>query len=135
MKFYNKIPIWENKERLKILTKFRELLNTYFNNVEFVMGMAEPIENETAQGVRVEINLVLSEVRKVLHSAGIRPVIRYTPPPMIGGYIRDIDITLNIFNLRYYKIPYNQLFDTVDIAIGKYSKDSKRTWIRTFNPF
>jgi len=27
------------------------------------------------------------------------------------------------------------LFDFVDIAIGKYSKDSKRAWIRTFNPF
>lgn len=137
MKFYNKIPIWENKERLKLLTKFRELLNTYFNNVEFVRGYSsvEPIENETAQGARVEINLVLSEVREVLHSAGIRPVIRCTPPPMIGGYIQDVDITLNMFNLRYYKIPHNKLFDFVDIAIGKYSKDSKRAWIRTFNPF
>jgi len=137
VKFYNKIPIWENKERLKLLTKFRELLNTYFNNIEFVRGYSstEPIESETAQGARVEINLVLSEVRKVLHSAGIRPVFRCTPPPMIGGYIQHIDITLNMFNLRYYKIPHNKLFDVVDIAIGQYSKDSKRAWIRTFNPF
>lgn len=137
MKVYNKITIWENKQRLKLLTNFRELLNTYFNNVEFVMGYpsVEPIENETAQGARVEINRVLGEVREVLHSAGIRPVIRCTPPPIIGGYIQDIDITLNMFNLRYYKIPHNKLFDFVDYAIGRYGKDSKRALIRTLNPF
>lgn len=137
MKVYNKIPTWENKHRLKLLTNFRELLNTYFNNVEFVRGYpsAEPIENKTAHGARVEINRVLGEVREVLHSAGISPVIQYTPPPMIGGYIQDIDIFLNMFNLRYYKIPHNKLFDFVDYAIGRYGRDSKRAWIRTFNPF
>jgi len=137
VKFYNRIPIWENKKRLKLLYEYRELVVTYFNNVEFVRGYpsAEPIENETAQGARVEINRVLGEVREALHSAGLRPVIRYTPPPMIGGDIQRIDITLNMFNLRYYSISHNRLIDFVDIAIGRYGKDSKRAWIRTLNPF
>jgi len=138
MKFYNKIPVWENKKRLKLLYEFRELVDTYFNSVEVdymsVNPSADLIENETAQQVRIEINRILGEVREVLHSAGIRPIIRYTPPSMIGGYIQHIDITLNMFNLRYYNIPYNKLIDIIDIAIGKYSRDSKRAWMRTFNP-
>lgn len=138
MKFYNKIPVWENKNRLKLLYEFRELVDTYFNSVEVdymsVNPSADLIENETARQVRIEINRILGEVREVLHSAGIRPVIRYTPPSMIGGYIQHIDITLNMFNLRYYNIPYNKLIDIIDIAIGKYSRDSKRSWMRTFNP-
>ncbi|MFB0555776.1 MAG: hypothetical protein ACETWQ_20915 [Phycisphaerae bacterium] len=85
MKIYNKIPVWENKNRLKLLYKFRELIDTYFNNVEVdymsVNPHADIIENETARQVRIEINRSLSEVREVLHSAGIHPVIQYTPPP------------------------------------------------------
>ncbi|MGD2095692.1 MAG: hypothetical protein PVH77_11860 [Phycisphaerales bacterium] len=137
MKFYNKIPIWENKERLKLLYAFRELVDTYFNNVEYVRlsPSAEPIENEIAKQKRIEMNRILSAVRNILHSAGLSPIIKYTPPRMIGGYIEHIDITLNMFNLRYYKIPHTKLFDCIDICIGIYSKDSKRAWIRTFNPF
>lgn len=127
MNFYNKIPIWENKERLKLLYEFRELVDTYFNIVENVRldPSAELIEYETARQVRIEINRVLNEVREILHSAGLRPIIRYTPPPMIGGYIQRIDIILNMFDLHRYSIPHNKLIDFIDVAIGKYSRDSK----------
>jgi hypothetical protein len=136
MKYYNKIPIWENKRRIEVLGKFRELILAYYNNVKYVDRFisSDPVENEKAANIRVQINLMLNEARNAILLAGVRPNITYTPPPVIGGYVRDIDVVLNVFMLHSYGIRPTGLTDFIEIATGIYQNDAPRAFLRTINP-
>ena len=40
----------------------------------------------------------------------------------------------NIFNLDDFDIPFQQIVDRIDRAIGIYAKDALWSWLRLFNP-
>jgi len=125
---YRKIPIWENRRRVELLTKFRSLIVEYFNNVSFEYSI--PIENRVAKDARRNINLILNEVNSVIISAGIKTVAYYSG----GGSGGSIDLIQNVFNLHYYLIGYEQVLDMVDRAIGVYESDKSNALLRTLNP-
>lgn len=135
MNFYTKIPIWENKRRIKKLTEFRELVQTYFNNSRKDWRTENRIEEEEAQKARVEINLRLDEVHKLILMSGRNPSVTSLPPAATGGYITNIDLIYNIFVLdRHYRGPQSFIFDLIDRSIGIYQSNQFQAWVRTFNP-
>jgi len=134
MQYYNKIPIWENKRRLQLLIRYRQLMSTYFDNIEHLRMASGIIENKEAKDARVQVNRILDEVDIVINLAGVSTIIKYTPPPIVGGYIERIDVVLNVFGMHRYHIQPDDLLGFVDRAIGIYENDSPRAWIRTFNP-
>jgi len=133
MRYYTKILYWENARRIRELIKFRDQVVTYFNNCEF--DRLEPLENEEAVKVRSAINRSMVEIRDMIIAAGVLPIITYTPPRTVGGYIQNIDMILNIFHVQHYDINPKEITDYLEKAIGVYEKSQRRSKIRIFNPF
>ena len=132
---YAKILIWENNRRILKLGEFRKSIVAYFNNCDFSGYALEPEENQKALDARREINVSLKEVFKITVAAGINPTITYTPPPAIGGYIRDVDLIHNIFNIRAYRLSPEMIIDVIDRAIGVYATNRRMAKVRIINPF
>ncbi|HOX54636.1 MAG: hypothetical protein PHI86_03470 [Candidatus Omnitrophica bacterium] len=133
--YYTKITIFENNRRIQQLYAFIDLIGRYFQNTRHDGFSFELIENEEALTIRMEIDRILTRIYRIVIASGVNPVIQYTPPPAIGGYIRDIDVIHNIFNLSRFEIRPTILLDYIYRAIGIYEDNSKSALIRTFNPF
>lgn len=116
MSWYKRIHYWENRKRLKMLIKFRELIVNYFNNVEYGSFFSLR-ENQEAVKTRYEINLCLDKIYLYIISAGINPTIYYSPPPAIGGIAGNINLIHNIFHLHRFEISPQYIIDYVDRAM------------------
>lgn len=134
MRPYDKIFIWENRNRVKLLKEFRNLVIEYYNNVERNSFFSVK-ENEKATKLRTKINLILDKIYWIIKSANVETSIFYFPPPAVGGYSLDIDLICNIFNLARYEISPQQVLDHIERAIGIYEEDKIKSLLRTFNPF
>ncbi len=126
MRHFRKIPFWENKARQEAIEKFATLLEDFY-------GYANPNCPE-ARNSRKEINLAMNNVHTIILKARIAPRITYSPPPIIGGYIKEVNVILNYDNLAHYEIPKEKVFDFLHITLGKYRDDYNKSIIRTYNP-
>ncbi len=135
MQHYTKIPYWENKKRLALIKRFRSYVSTYYGNSRYSWQAEGQIEEEEAQQARTEINLILHDAHKSIICAGVPTMVQYTPPPVIGGYIQNIDVIQNIFILHQFQIGSDGVFDIVDRSIGIYESDQTASLRRTINPF
>jgi hypothetical protein len=135
MRYYTEIPIWENKRRLRKLFEFRKLFTVYFNNSQITRLGREMIEEKEAQEARVEINRMIDDVHAIIVNSGVNPVLRWTAPATIGGFVRDIDLIMSIFQIHRHQITPNNALDFIDRAIGVYESDRRRALARTVNPF
>ena len=135
MRYYKKILPRENNRRLSKLTSFRNDVVNYFNNCKFDRSEFEVNENEEARRTRIEINTALDEVHEIILAAGINPCLTYQAAPMRGGFITDLDVIMNIFNISSHQITPNIITDQVERAIGIYTKNRRAALFRFFNPF
>ena len=135
MRHYEKILIWENKRRITRLKEFRLCTIEYFDNSHSQWGVDKRIEEPKARTARSEINRIIDDIHKIMTNSGIYPLFIWTPPPVIGGHVRKIDIVQNIFNLQGYDIDPNFILDCVDRSIGVYEQNQSAALIRTLNPF
>jgi len=135
---YRKIPIWENRRRIALLQQFRDLVVKYDDEVlppTGVLGTLFPQDTDASLTTRRALNLVLDEISWVLDRAGISGVVTWSPPAVTGGYIQQIPIIPNFFNLPQYQIENQVVLDQVDRAIGIYTSDQRASKVRTWNPF
>ena len=135
MRFYNKIPVWENSRRLKKLYEFRELILQYFNNSRSEWMADGRIEEDEARTARVAINRSMDEVHYIVLYSGISPSIIWTPAPAVGGYRQNIDLIQNIFNLQAFRVDPNKILDFLDRSIGIYESNRIPSLLRALNPF
>jgi len=91
--------------------------------------------NDASQKARHEINQLLTDVAGSLDLMGVSRFVVWTPPPIIGGYIQNVDLIGNIFGLTAFDIPSQAVFDCIDRAIGAYEKECRRLKHKSFNPF
>ena len=134
MKSYKSLPIWENLKRQKELNDYKESIDKYFNLVEFDQYSRSLIDSEESKKIRTLINKHDGFIQTYLISAGMSPNVTHTPPPAIGGYIQNINMVENLFNLFNFDIEPQILVDTIDKAIGIYERDFIPSVIRTVNP-
>ena len=135
MRLFNEILIWENKRRVQKLFEFRADVVEYFSNSKYEWMNRDRVENDKSQAARQKLNRALEYTHDVLICSGTGTRIRYTPPAAIGGYIQDLDLVENIFNLQNYQISPHNLLDIIDRAIGIYESDQSSAVIRALNPF
>ena len=134
MRYYTKIACWENKRRLRKLQEFREKIVLYFNNSSYVSLAEGRTENDAARAVRAPLNRMMIEVRSIILAADLSIYISYTPPAIIGGYTRDVDIIANIFNLHQFQMSPQYVVDYIDCAIGVYESNKLSSFFKTINP-
>jgi hypothetical protein len=135
VKAYNKITIWENERRLKLLNAFRKYVNDYFNSVVSAYEGFSYTDGPESHIYRQQINLSIARIREIIHSAGLSTHVYYSPPPAVGGIAGRVDVLANIFGLVRLQMSPENIFDYIDKAIGVYSFDASSARIRTFNPF
>ena len=133
--YYNKITIFENHRRVSALEEFSELVNGYFDNIEYTRLMHHPIENQRAQDIRSQINLRLKKASKIINLVGVPTSFYYSPPPAIGGLAANIELLANIFNLYQYRMGRRNVLDCIDQAVGVYNDDRTNSILRTISPF
>ena len=134
MRFYTRILVWENRRRLERLAEFRSLVLSYFENSEAHWMAQERTERPDAQSARVRINRLMDEMHDIILLSGVRPAIQWSPPPMVGGYIQNVDLVQNLFNLHRFQIPPNHVLDFIDRSIGIYEANTRPAFLRTINP-
>lgn len=132
--YFTKITVWENKSRLKELDAFRTHVINYFNDIHYD-GFGEVDVGESAMKVRTNINLVIVKMGLIIRASGVNPVMEYTPPPMVGGRIMEVDLVSNIFNIHSFRIPPQAIIDIIEKSIGVYQENIIPSLIRTINPF
>lgn len=132
--YFTKITVWENKKRLEDLNIFRTQVIDYFNDTNFD-DFGELDVGKSAMKVRTSINLVIVKIGLIIRASGVNPVMEYTPPPMIGGRIMEIDLISNIFNIHNFRIPPQEVIDIIEKSIGVYQENIIPSLIRTINPF
>jgi hypothetical protein len=93
------------------------------------------IETDAAKTARIKINRTVDETHNIILHSGINPILTWSPPPAVGGYVRNIDLIQNIFNLHAFQIRADLILDFIDRAIGIYESNHKSALIRIFNPF
>ncbi|MHB1516272.1 MAG: hypothetical protein ACYCVY_11325 [Acidiferrobacteraceae bacterium] len=134
MNYYTKLLPWENNRRLQKLAAFRALTTQYFDSSSANWMADKRIEEQEAKEARVDINRAMREIHDIIRCTGINPSIQYTPPPMVGGYIQNIDLVDNIFNLHPFRIAHTSLIDVIDQAIGVYERNRRAAQLRAINP-
>lgn len=134
MKYYKRITCFENNRRVKKLYKFRDFVIEYFENKP-ASFLVDDMESAESCKKRVEINRILDEVHGIITAAGIYPVLKWSPPPMVGGYAQKIDLIMNMTRINHYQIPRADVFDFIDRALGVYESDFYNSRRRVFNPF
>lgn len=134
---FQRITIGENRRRVELLNQFSRLMGQHQSQLTPPRGYGDggPQETEASLETRQQMNLILDEVARVMLQAGIRAEIRWTPPPMFGGYVQDIPLIPNYFNLHRYQIGPLMVLDHVVRAVGIYEADAPAAQRRTFNPF
>jgi hypothetical protein len=90
--------------------------------------------NDKSQKARHAMNQMMEDVVLSFDLLGIVHYVRYTPPPMIGGYIQNVDVLANVFDLSGFEIPAQTVFDCTDRAIGAYEANCQKLRRQSFNP-
>ena len=134
-KHYKDIPFWENRARIKLLTHFRSLVKTYFDNS--ILNMVSGIYNEKpeARDAKEAINLILKNVYAMISHAEIKTYTASTPSVSIRGGGKNMNLILNIFNLARNDIAPDIAIDYIDRAIAVYKANRIASLIRIINPF
>ena len=135
MRPYKKVLVWENNRRLIKLVEFRDLVIKYFENSRIEWGVDNRIEENAAREARTQINRVMIEIHDIIRSAGLNPIMTYTPPPAVGGQVQKVDVIHNIFHLNRVDMGMDKVLDFVDRVIGIYESNHKSAIIRMLNPF
>ena len=91
------------------------------------------IEEDAAKVARVKINRIMDETNDIILCSGINPSITWTPPPAAGGYVRNVDLIQNVFNIHSFQIGADAVLYFIDRAIDIYHSTHQSSLVRTFN--
>jgi hypothetical protein len=133
MRPLNRILKWENARRIAVLTEFRAQLSTYDSGIKRSWMANALIESDAAKPLRVTLNRQLDLVRGILGAGGVNPIIAWSPPG--GGYVRNVDVIMALFNLHTFHMSFEDTYDFLDRALGVYEHNARPALIRTWNPF
>lgn len=133
---YKKLTIFQNLKRKNTLNNFIRLIRDYYTSVNHVGFIEiETQENKTSLSCRTQINMIINNVHKYVIDAGQNPVMIWTPPPIVGGYVMNIDIIVNVFDLNRYQISLAKLQDVIQRSFASYHDTTILSIINTINPF
>jgi hypothetical protein len=134
-KHYRDISYGENRDRLKVLTEFLDLVTMYFDNSTLNMISGSHVEKQEAAEARALLNPMLNSVYQIIRLADIKTSALSSSSLGVLTHGKNIDLILNIFNLGRNNIPLSAALDYVERAIEIYKSNRLDAMIRTINPF
>jgi hypothetical protein len=127
---WNKIPIWENKQRIKELQFFRDIYLLGLWGYTKMLISAATGKRFTAEECRSEINRRLPAVKEMVALADITALRDWVTIRKDDAPSR-VDVLEQLWYLEKLRISYRAPSDVVEEAIGKYQADQRQSWIRT----
>jgi hypothetical protein len=124
----DKIPIGENRRRIKYLSDYRDLLNTAFGWSVRTGWQPSYLEER-----RTAINEGKPLVHRMITLSGIKTVRQCARSDIIKT--EGLDVLDEIWSLERLHISTREPITAIEEAIGEYKRDRKRAWWRTWNPF
>ena len=132
MKPYDKLTIVRNRHRARDLRRFREVVETYFEQTEYVADDM-PVDWDGARAARSQINQLLPRVIQIVHAARLDEPAASSADP--GPTVADVEILRKIFSARYTDGAGQEIIDVIDMALGVYEAGRFAALARTVNPF
>ena len=129
------VTFWQNIARRKILRDYRSLIEKYFRDIDYNEYSRNIIDSDDSKEIRRKLNNQNESIQSIFREVGASPIVVYTPPPAIGGYIQNINLVDNLFNLQKFDIEIQALVDFIDQVDGVYQQDFISSIVRTINPF
>jgi hypothetical protein len=124
---YNRLTYWENRNRVRTLGVFKQLVVDYFGNIDQDRVTGERTENNISRAFREQINRDLMKVHQIVSQAGVNTIIEHPS-------LRRFDLLINIFATNQLPSTQDRLFDFIDMAIGVYEHDKRKSLLRVWNP-
>jgi hypothetical protein len=134
-KHYSDISFGENRDRLRLLTEFRDLATQYFENSSPIMMDETTVEEQTAAEAREAINRILRNAYVTIRMADVKTAATSSASLAYGGHGKNIDLIMNIFNIGRNNIPHHAAIDYIERAIEVYKSNRLDSFMRTINPF
>jgi hypothetical protein len=134
-----KIPIWENKQRLKYLTLFRDLI---LDVLQFSGGASPRVATSPTTGQplnqeqrRTEINERKPLAVQMIRLAGIKTERDCVTRLKGITSSAKFDVIEQLWDLESFGGSFRERTDVIEEAIGVYKHDQKKALFRTLNPF
>ena len=134
MKQYTKLTFWQNIVRQKKLKEYKARLEEYFRSIDYDSYDRSILDTPQTRITRTYLNKQADVVGQYITETGSPLRVTYTPPPVIGGYIQQIDLIDNLFNLQNFDIEVQTLIDVIDQALGIFERDFFNSVLRTIYP-
>ena len=135
MPHYKKMSVIQNLDRTRTLVKFKKLLETYFANIDQGAFGLDAKENLIAKRTRSQLNLRLETAREALQSVEVHPTaFSGRRAAAYDASTGEIDLLENMFSLHQHKVDPQTLVDHLERAVGTYTADRFKSWMRTLNP-
>lgn len=132
---FDRISFFENVRRCNRLAEFISQINIYIDHTEFGRHSDAPDEDDEALRARSQLNKMIPEIEQIVRASGQSAIITVSPPPAIGGLVRNINMIYEFFRLRTHWIEHSELFDVIERSLGTYEADRPKSLIRSLNPF
>ena len=118
----DRITIWENRARQRLLTSFRDAVVAYFAS------------KEDRKERRTQINRLATPVYQAVRAANVDTRMVHRGPLTHGGRITVLEVISNVFHLQEFQASPQAAVDIVDMAIGAYAHDEWNAKLRSINP-
>ena len=128
---YKYISFWENRRRLKLLIKFKELVKNHFDNISVNMMSGGYIEETEASEARVAIDRTMYKVYKIIKLAKSKSYAGSSSSRAVRGNDQKNDLILNMFNRGNNNIQPEAAINSIEKAIDVYKLNyerRKKTW-------
>ena len=122
-----KVPT-KYKRQVEAISTFKEAFKAY----SALDGKAHhsPTELDRILALREKLNMMLGEVATYVKESGASTVLRYIPPPVIGGPTLDVDLFANLFRLCQFSFSPQAVIDALENAQGNYEFLETQFWNR-----
>jgi hypothetical protein len=134
---YRKIPIGENRRRVKTLTQFRDLLRQFLQPLG---PDAVFVKDHITEERRRLINRAMPAAARFIRLAGLSSTVPDSKREYLSNRSKaaGIDAKLDLLDgFLWQETPglQQQAVDVVDQAIGIYNGNTSTAWFNTCNPF
>jgi len=129
----DRIPLWSNWERRRLLSRVRSDLDAYFAALTYEAFPFRVVESDEARRIRENSSGSMRRCRRIVRASGQVSLVRLAPGERAGD-VERVDLLEVVFELDRHNLRKEDVFQALDAATQAYERGARAAWLRTFNP-